>query len=388
MTKVRALLKQSKIPPTYWPYAMHHAMRVQNLLSTTAITGNLSPQMKWTGTKGDTSMLRVWGCMVHYHLLTSTIGKFASRARWGIPLGYEYKAWSILDLLSQKVTNARNVICYERLNLDQYREDEHTNANRVPANDAHSYATPEDKAASAILEQDNSSEFPDIGGGNDDDGSDDSPPGPAGGSSSDALPPPPPEPRTDDDDIQEVVRQHSHDITVSRILLLGLHTATSTAPRAIEPKNPRQALMGPHSKEWHQAMDAEIKVLESRDTWVLVDYATIKGKRVLLGKWVYRVKTAADGTIERFKVRWVMHGYDQRHGIDFDQTFAPVSHHTSVMILLAIAAARHPPLRQINVKNTFLYALVDAVIVVEQTHTYGKGDPHICQMKKLLYKIK
>ncbi|CAI7849621.1 unnamed protein product [Closterium sp. NIES-53] len=90
------------------------------------------------------------------------------------------------------------------------------------------------------------------------------------------------------------------------------------------------ALTGPHSKEWREAMDAEIKALESR-----------------------------------------------RHGIDFGQTFAPVSHHTSVRILLAIVAARHLPLRQIDVKNAFLYALLDLVIYVEQPHTYGKGDSRL-----------
>ncbi|CAI7787816.1 unnamed protein product, partial [Closterium sp. NIES-54] len=81
MTKVGVLLKQSKLPPTYWMYAMHYTMRVHNLLSTTAITGNLSPHMKWTGMKGGTSMLRVWGCMVQYRPPTSTISKLASRAR-------------------------------------------------------------------------------------------------------------------------------------------------------------------------------------------------------------------------------------------------------------------------------------------------------------------
>ncbi|CAI7758990.1 unnamed protein product [Closterium sp. NIES-54] len=105
-------------------------------------------------------------------------------------------------------------------------------------------------------------------------------------------------------------------------------------------------------------------------------------------KWVFRVKTAADGTIERFKARWVERGYDQRHGIDFGQTFAPVSHHTSVRILLAIVAARHLPLRQIDVKNAFLYALLDLVIYVEQPHTYGKGDSRVCQQRRSLYGIK
>ncbi|CAI7863347.1 unnamed protein product [Closterium sp. NIES-53] len=158
--------------------------------------------------------------------------------------------------------------------------------------------------------------------------------------------------------------------------------------RVIEPKNLRQALTGPHSKEWRESMDAEIKVLESRDTWVLVDRAAIKGRRILFEKWVFCVKTAANGTIERFKARWIVRGYDQMHGIDFDQTFAPISCHTSVRILLAIAATRHLPLQQIDVKNVFLYALVDIVIYVEQPHTYGEGDSRVCQLQKSLYGIK
>ncbi|CAI7922239.1 unnamed protein product [Closterium sp. NIES-54] len=291
MTKVRALMKQSKLPPIYWTYAMHHAVRVHNLLSTTAITGNLSPHVKWARTKGDTSMLRVWGCMVHYRPPTSTIGKFASRARWGIhfDISHEHKAWLILDLMSQKVINARDVIFDERLFLRQFREDEQANANR------------------------------------------------------------------------EVILQHRHDNTVSGLQLLGLHTATSTAPRVIEPKNPRQSLTGPHSTEWREAMDAEIKAIESRDTWVLVDRAAIKA-------------------------RSVVREYDQRHDFDFDQTFALVSRHTSVRILLAIAVAQHLPLRQIDVNNAFLYALVDAY--VEQPHTYGEGDSRVCQLRKSLYGIK
>ncbi|CAI7736374.1 unnamed protein product, partial [Closterium sp. NIES-53] len=235
------------------------------------------------------------------------------------------RAWLILDLMSQKVKNARDVIFYERLFLLQFREDEQANANRVYANNGHSYASPEDEAAAAIMEQDPRGEFT-----RDEDDDDDSPGGGAGavgrggsgsgrggsGSGRGAAPPAPPEPESDDDDVQEVIPQHRHDSTVSGLQLLGLHTATSTAKRT-----------------------------ESRDTWVLVDRAAIKGRRILSGKWVFHVKTAADGTIERFKAQWVVRGYDQRHGIDFDQTFAPISRHTSVRILLAIAAAQHLPFR-------------------------------------------
>ncbi|CAI7758334.1 unnamed protein product [Closterium sp. NIES-54] len=60
----------------------------------------------------------------------------------------------------------------------------------------------------------------------------------------------------------------------------------------------------------------------------------------------------------------------------------------SYEILLAITTARHLPVCQIDVKNAFLYALVDAMIFVEQPHTYGEGDPRVCQLKKSLYGIK
>ncbi|CAI7884150.1 unnamed protein product [Closterium sp. NIES-53] len=233
--------------------------------------------------------------------------------------------------MSQKIQNARDVIFYERLFLRKSREDKQANVNSVYANNGHNYASPEDEVAASILEQDPRGEF--TRGDHDDDDDDDSPGGGAGaaggggsGSGRGTASPTPPEPESDDDDVQEVIPQHRYDITVSGFQLLGLHTTTSTAPRVIESKNPRQALTGPHSKEWHKAMDAEIKALESRDTWP--------------------------------------------------------SH--LVRILLAIAAARHLPLRQIDVKNAFLYALVD----VEQPHTYGEGDSCVCQLRKSLYGIK
>ncbi|CAI7908960.1 unnamed protein product [Closterium sp. NIES-54] len=230
MTKVRVLLKQSKLPLTHWTHAMHHAVQMHNLLSTTAITGNLSPHLKWTGMKGDTSMLRVWGCMVQYRPPTSTIVKFASRARWGIHLGIsrKYKSWLILDLISQKVTKARDVIFYECLFLGQFRKDKRMNANRVYANNGHIYATPEDEAATAILEQDTRGEFT---RGDRRSGDDEDPlggrvgggggVGRVGGSGGSAVAPP--EPESDDNAVQEVIPQHHHDSTVSA----GGHPAAS-----------------------------------------------------------------------------------------------------------------------------------------------------------------
>ncbi|CAI5478574.1 unnamed protein product [Closterium sp. Yama58-4] len=333
--------------------------------------------------------------MVQYRPTSANIGKFSQRARWGVHLGLsnEHKGWLILDVDSKEIVPARDVIFYERLTLKQWIEDEQRNQARGYVNSGRSFASPEDEAAAAAFDRDDTDDHPGIpprprSDDDDDDDSDDAPtPGPSRRETAPSTSSPGHE--SDDDDVVEVpITDTAETANVSGLQLLGLHTSVSAIARAVEPKNPRQALTGPHAKEWRAAMDAELKALESRDTWVLVDRAAVKGRRVLSGKWVFRLKTNADGTIERFKARWVVRGYDQRHGIDFDQTFAPVSRHTSVRILLAIAAAKHLPLRQIDVKNAFLYALVDATIFVEQPHTYGEGDPRVCQLKKSLYGIK
>ncbi|CAI7867780.1 unnamed protein product [Closterium sp. NIES-53] len=105
-------------------------------------------------------------------------------------------------------------------------------------------------------------------------------------------------------------------------------------------------------------------------------------------KWVFRVKTKADGTYEKHKARWVVRGFDQTYGIDYTLTFAPVSRHTSVRLVLCEAAAKNFPLRQIDVSNAFLYADVDAEIYVEYPHTYPTNPPSVCKLKKSLYGIK
>ncbi|CAI7769348.1 unnamed protein product [Closterium sp. NIES-54] len=83
-----------------------------------------------------------------------------------------------------------------------------------------------------------------------------------------------------------------------------------------------------------------------------------------------------------------MRGFNQEQGRDFTETFAPVSRHTSLRILLAIAAMSRKKLRQIDVANAFLYALVDAEIFVELPHGSNADPNQVCQLEKSLYGIK
>ena len=112
---------------------------------------------------------------------------------------------------------------------------------------------------------------------------------------------------------------------------LNLHTATLSPL----PKTFRSALVDPN---WRAAMRAEFDALPTNDTWTLV--ARPPGVNVVTGKWVYHHKFLSDGSLDRYKARWVLRGFTQRPGIDYDETFSPVVKPATVRVVLTLALSR------------------------------------------------
>ncbi|BBN69521.1 RING/U-box superfamily protein, partial [Prunus dulcis] len=104
-------------------------------------------------------------------------------------------------------------------------------------------------------------------------------------------------------------------------------------------------------------MTAEITALEQNNTWTLTSLP--HGHKPIGCKWVYKIKHRSDGTIERYKARLVAKGYTQQEGLDYHETFSPTAKLVTVRCLLAIAAARHWPLHQLDVQNAFLHGHLD-----------------------------
>ena len=96
----------------------------------------------------------------------------------------------------------------------------------------------------------------------------------------------------------------------------------------------------------------ELDALHKTRTWDLVDLPS--GKSVIDCKWVYKIKTRSDGTIDRYKARLVALGFTQEYGIDYEETFAPVAQLSSIKTLIALFTTRKWPLFQMDVKNAFL----------------------------------
>ena len=81
-------------------------------------------------------------------------------------------------------------------------------------------------------------------------------------------------------------------------------------------------------------MDEEMAALEANKTWELVPLP--EGKKAIGCKWVYKVKHNSDGSISRYKARLVAKGYAQTHGIDYEETFAPVAKMATVRAVIAV----------------------------------------------------
>ncbi len=102
---------------------------------------------------------------------------------------------------------------------------------------------------------------------------------------------------------------------------------------------------------WKQAMIEEFQALEKTHIWDLIDLP--RGKYVIGYKWVYKIKTKSDGTIEWYKERLVAKEFAQEYGIYYEETFAHVARITSISSLLVIDAVHLWPLFQMDVKNFF-----------------------------------
>jgi hypothetical protein len=95
-------------------------------------------------------------------------------------------------------------------------------------------------------------------------------------------------------------------------------------------------------------MQLNFDTLQANRTWSLVPRPP--GANVISGKWVFKNKLRPDGSLEHHKARWVVHGFKQQPGIDFDQTFSLVIKPATILTVLHLAVACNWPVHQLDVK--------------------------------------
>ena len=144
----------------------------------------------------------------------------------------------------------------------------------------------------------------------------------------------------------------------------------------------------PEAPYWKEAINDEVESILQNHTWELVDLPP--GSKPLGYKWIFKKKMKADGSIDKCKARLVIKGYKQKEGLDYFDTYSPVTRISSILMLIAIAAIHNLEIHQMDVKTAFLNGDLDEEIYMEQPEGFivPGQEKKVCQLVKSLYGLK
>jgi hypothetical protein len=135
-------------------------------------------------------------------------------------------------------------------------------------------------------------------------------------------------------------------------------------------------------------MDVELQSIRENNTWRLTELP--KGHKPIGLKWVFKVKRDAARNVVKHKARLVAKGYSQKHGVDFDEVYAPVARLETVRLLLALAANGGWEVHHMDVKSSFLNGDLLEEVYVHQPPGYQdpKHAGMVFKLNKALYGLK
>ncbi|WKA06381.1 hypothetical protein VitviT2T_024283 [Vitis vinifera] len=371
---VRALLLSAKIPAPFWGEASLHAVHAINRIPSTVIH-NQTPYERLFGSPPNYHHLRSFGSACFVLLQPHEHNKLEPRSRLCCFLGYgeTQKGYRCYNPVSHRLRVSRNVVFWEHrlfVELSHFRSSL-TNSSileifpdesLVPsANtfDLHLDFSPDifDASPRQIADEQIIHELPHFEPGS-------------------------PAPTLPEDPPQDIPPRHSTRVRSIPPHLLNYHCYTALATLH-EPQTYREASTDPL---WQIAMKEELDALTKNHTWDLVTLPP--GQSVVGCKWIYKIKTRYDGSVERYKARLVAKGFTQEYGIDYEETFAPVARISSVRALLVVAAARKWDLFQMDVKNAFLNGDLSEEVYMQPPPGLSIESNKVCHLRRALYGLK
>jgi len=124
-----------------------------------------------------------------------------------------------------------------------------------------------------------------------------------------------------------------------------------------DPATLTQAMARPDWQKWKEAMDEELALMAKYDVWDVVDEP--EDTNIVGSRWVFHIKQDSSGKILKYRAHLVAQGFTQMHGVDFQDTFAPVARLSSIRTVIALAASEDWELHQMDVKSAYLNSPID-----------------------------
>ena len=148
-----------------------------------------------------------------------------------------------------------------------------------------------------------------------------------------------------------------------------------------------QAMNGPFADEFWKAAVTELETLEGMDAWEIVDQTD--EMNVIDSTWAFKLKRYPDGLIKKFKARFCARGDQQKEGIDFFETYAPVVQWTTVRLMLILEILLDLKSKQGDVTAAFLHADLEEgeEVYVRMPQGFRKSGK-VLKLKKTLYGLR
>ena len=407
----RSMLYHAGLPLYFWGEAVLHAVYVRNRCITSASPDG-TPEEQWSGTKPSVKHIRVFGCDCYVHVPDSERTKMEPKAKKGIMLGYDEtkNGYRVYDIESHKMVISRDV---------QFDENKFECAKELKGrrtqddwfgSPSHQLDKEQEEESSDEEEEDDWIDIYDLPEPVQRSGDEDQ----TGATTATVDGPNKRGPNHANDSnktIRTNVTQRNQKMAKQKATannsnrpkritrpamrygmvdprdVVALLTGESEASED-EPLTYSEAMNGKESHKWKQATDDEMQSLHENKTWTLVDLPP--GRKAIGSKWVFKIKRNADGSVERYKARLVAKGYDQKEGIDYNETFAPVVNGKSIRVVFTLAAMNDCEIDHLDVKTAFLNADIKEEVYMEQPEGYKeKGKQHmVCRLNKTIYGVK
>ncbi|CAA7014800.1 unnamed protein product [Microthlaspi erraticum] len=373
----RSMIVEQDLPLKLWAEAVYTSTYLQNRLPTKAIEDDVTPMEKWCGHKPNVSHLRLFGSICYVHIPDQKRRKLDAKAKRGILIGYsnQTKGYRVFILEDEKVEVSRDVIFEEDKKWDWEKQEVKKNfflpinEAQEPRDQSNDRGTNGEGASNNINDQVDqvSDAFNQLQISEEE--------GQNSGAEGDSSTPP---------------RKFK---SMKRILEKAPRLVYEEADQVIEDcllahEEPQTYDEACGNEEWEEAMKEEIEMIEKNKTWKLVDKP--EKKNVISVKWIYKIKTYANGNHIKHKARLVARGFSQEYGVDYLETFAPVSRHDTIRALLAYAAQMEWRLYQMDVKSAFLNGELEEEVYITQPPGFvieGKEEK-VLRLYKALYGLK
>ena len=366
LNMVRSMLKDKKVPKSFWAEAVNCAVYLLNRCPTKSLKTK-TPQEAWSTHKPSVKHLRVFGCIAYAKVPEARRTKLEDKGEKCILVGYGDKTmgYKLYNPVTQKITFRRDVI---------FEENESWNWNQVESSSDVELILEEEEEGEMVQPREVAGE-------------------PRSPREQQTPPPIFPSPQRSEasssttrefsdmkprgvrslNDLYENTEQMDEDVTLYCLLM-------SSDPVSFEEAN--------KEGKWKTAMDEEIKSIEKNKTWELTNLP--EGRKKIGVKWVYKTKRNAQGEVQRYKARLVAKGYKQKEGIDYGEVFAPVARLETIRLLISLAAQEKWKIYQLDVKSAFLNGFLEEEIYVEQPPGFVKRgqDDKVYRLKKALYGLK